>query len=290
MNRESTMTKMKSSRFVRAGAVVLPAAAMLLAMPALAATQARQETAVFMSGAGLAGAASLGSLGAFPRTSAAAGHIKLAGKLSSAVRGAAIGSRVARGSNRSGEQSTAADEPDTEAEAEAGTDAPLPEGETTPSGPFTVVIPGQSGAAGTTVPTTPPAPSAAADPSASAAIATPGAAQQPAQTPASTNAADSGCIAGCYAPTSAQVTPPKGRRAAGAPQAGRTAPPAAAAQPGVECLAGCDGIEGMQLPRTTSGAAGAPGGAVAAQPSQSGASRVVILRGNTRTKTYGIGQ
>lgn len=277
------MIKMKSSRFVRAGVVVLPAAAMLLAMPALAATQARQDTAVFMSGAGLVAAPSLGALGTSPRAAAPAQNIRLAGRLSSAMRGAAIGSRVVRGSNRSGEQSTAEDEPDTDAEAEAGTDTPLPDGETTQGGPFTV--PGQSGTAGTSVATP-----TAADPSASASAATPGAAQQPTANQASTDTVDSGCIAGCYTPTSAQVTPPKGRRVAGAPQAGRAAPSVAAAQPGIECLAGCDGIDGMQLPRTTSGASGAPGGEVQAQSSQSGASRVVILRGNTRTKSYGIGQ
>lgn len=279
------MTKMKSSRFVRAGAVVLPAASMLLAMPALAATQASQDTAVFTSGAGLAAAPSLGALGISPRAAAPTQNIKLAGRLSSAMRGAAIGSRIGRRSTNSEDQSSTADEPETQTEAgqETATDTPIPDGETTPGGPFTV--PGQSGTAGTSVATP-----TAADPSASASIATPGAAQQLTANPASTDTVDSGCIAGCYTPTSAQVTPPKGRRAAAAPQAGRAAPPAAAAQPGIECLAGCDGIEGMQLPRTASGAAGAPGGEVAAQPSQSGASRVVILRGNTRTKSYGIGQ
>ncbi len=312
------MTTTKSPRFVHTLAAVFPASAMLLAMPALSATPAGREASPALIGAGLATSSSVRSLDSAALAGATGERIRLAAKLSKAIRAGAVGSRVGRGSDKAEQQDTAASEPEAEAEAEAETSQP--EGEATPNGPFKVMIPGQSEAAATNAPA-PPAPAVAAPAgqpanpatttsgpvrtildrtavdraskqpagsqpaapaAASTAVAIPAAAQRQADTPVT---AESSCIAGCYAPTSAQLMNPTGRRVAGAAQSGRAVAPPAAAQSGIQCLAGCDGIEGTQLPRIQSGAASVEG-----PPSQSGTNRVVILRGNTRSKSYGVGQ
>lgn len=309
------MKNMTLTGLARTFAVLLPASTMMLAIPALAATRAPEHAAPSLIGSGLTTSSSLRALDNTTEAGAPAERIKLAGKLSSAVRGAAIGSRAARGSNKADEENNAANEPEAETQTEAGNSPP--DAETTPSGPFKVMIPNQSEPAAAAAPADQPAKSTATSSAAPAAASasgpvrtildrnnqntvapattSPAAAQRQTATPAMNEAPDSGCIAGCYAPTSTHLTGPSGRRTAGATQNERTAAPVAQtqnglAQNGIECLAGCDGINGRQLPRATSGAAAPPTADTAASSSQSGSNRVVIMRGNTRTKSYGINQ
>jgi hypothetical protein len=306
------MKNMKSTGIVRTFAILLPAGATLLAMPALAAIRAPEHAAPSLIGSKLTTSSSLRALDSSTSTGTPAEQIKLAGKLSSAVRGTAIGSRAARGSNKADDQNNAATEPASETDTEEG-QSPT-DGETTPSGPFKVMIPNQSEPAAAAAPVYQPAKSTATSPATPAgasasgpvrtivdrtnqnaeapATTSPAAAQRQTATPAIKEAPDSGCIAGCYAPTSTQLTPPSGRRAAGATQNARTALPAqnGVTQDGIECLAGCDGISGRQLPRATSGAAEPATAETSDSSSQSSSNRVVIMRGNTRTKSYGISQ
>lgn len=332
------MTIMKPTRGARAIAVVLPVAAMFLALPVLAAAPSLTEAQASIAGAGFMTSSSLLTI---DRPATAEG-IRLAGKLSSAVKGAAIGSRAARGSGKSEEQTAAGN--DQEAEKDTGSQSSRPDADALPSGPFKLVIPSESdGKPSSAAPVTaaqpepgsegsPPRAAAAADPTAkpaqstatspapattspvrtlldrgakepstgqAAAVSTEAkpagnsaSAQRQSAAPASTVAIDSGCVAGCYAPTSTQLTAPSGRRAAAAQHSGsvsKTTPVAQTAQQnGIECLAGCDGIDGKPLPRAASGNADATASGASAATSQSGNNRVVIMRGNSRTKTYGV--
>jgi len=321
----STIPMMKPTRVARALATVLPAGAILMALPALAAAPSIQAAPSSVSVGGFITSSSILALDGSARTGDTAGHIKLAAKLSSTLKGAAVGSRAARGSNKSDERNTT--ETDQEEEKDAENQKSQPEADAPSTGPFKVVIPGQNGSPnGSQNSEQTPPPGTAAKPETAPRSASPAAASatpvrtildrsakthptnkltdqtagetaeiKPAATavpaqqtalPASPDAADSGCIAGCYAPTSTQLTSPAGRRAASAQQA-KAVP---AAQNGIECLAGCDGIDGMQLPRATSGAADTAAAQAHATASQSGSNRVVIMRGNSRTKTYGVNQ
>ncbi len=329
------MTIMKPTRGARAIAVVLPAAAMFLALPVQAAAPSLPEAQGSIVGAGFMTSSSLLSIDRH----ATAERIRLAGKLSSAVKGAAVGSRAARGSGKSEEQTATGN--DQEAEKDTESQSSRPDADPLPSGPFKLVIPSESdGKPSSAAPVTAAQPEPGSEGSSPRAAAAPAAepSAKPAQSTAtspspattspvrtlldrgakepstgraaavsteakpaanaasaalvSTDAIDSGCVAGCYAPTSTQLTAPSGRRAAAAQHSGsvsKTAPVAQTAQQnGIECLAGCDGIDGKPLPRASSGSADATASGASAATSQSGNNRVVIMRGNSRTKTYGV--
>ena len=323
------MTSLKSTRFVRTLAVGLPIGAMLLPMSAVAATQAGRGVDHSLVASGLTQSSGLGSLDFSPQNATTGEHIKLAGKFSSAIRGGVIGSRAARGSNKSDDQNDAGNEPEPETEVEKSQS----DSETTPSGPFKVMIPGQAEAP---APAQPPVAGQQVDPKSeaaptgkqanpaatsgpvrtildrsatdrtsgqpagdqqagatrtpSASTIVPAGAQPPMERSTPKDAADGGCIAGCYETTSTQLTPSTGRRAAGTSQTGKITAQVPVVQSGIECLAGCDGIDGRQLPRATSGTAATTSSDAPTSSSQGGSSRITIMRGNTRTKSYGNGQ
>ncbi len=116
-------------------------------------------------------------------------------------------------------------------------------------------------------------------------------------TAATSAAADASCFAGCYTPTSttsartAKPTLPqrqdRGRN--GEARATSTTGVAAPASSQFTCVAGCDEGGAGAVARSTVAAPDAGPGATSAG-SAKGTGRVTVLRGSSRTKTYGVKQ
>lgn len=221
--------------------------------------------------------------------------IRLAAKLSSTIKGAAIGSRAAR--SRGGENKDDQRKSEDETPAASGNEdaAGTSEDNTANSGPFKMNVPGQGEAKAATTPSG-QLPSAAAVPDKAGSPGTTvrtlidrpaaaGAPAAPVQAGAATSSAgsDSPCIAGCYTPTSTQVRAAPVRRAGQTQAAGNAA--AAPIAGGIECVAGCDGISGSTIPRAATAVVERSD---ARAPEKGTANRVNILRGSTRTKQYGV--
>ena len=219
-------------------------------------------------------------------------RIQVAGRLGSAVTGAAAASRLAR-ERKSGEE-----------KSPANADAPAPaDADNAPSGPFKVIIPSQQAdAPATTAPPVAPAAKsqkdgrppveksqAAGSPPAQPAAKSDAAAATSAGQAAQLGKAavqESPCIAGCYSPTAAFFGAAPVRQAG---SAARAAGPAQAQPPTtntIECVAGCGDAGGAPMPRAAAPSAPASG----AQSAEPVSGRVTVLRGVSRTKTYGVAQ
>ncbi len=137
----------------------------------------------------------------------------------------------------------------------------------------------------------------AADPTAAAA----GAAAAPTAPPARTMPAlpaaaaappvqNPSCVAGCYTPTSAQVGSQGPHRVdKAATVRGKTAALPVASAGEAVCVAGCNDGPGMRRAPAGQPAAGVAPPIRSNRP-QEGTSRITILRGATRSRTYGVAQ